>query len=56
MSNSTLVARKSAVADPDEDLHAQRIGHQRIQLLFAAAAGVAGLSLSETGVQRRPTL
>jgi hypothetical protein len=24
-----------------------------MQLLFAAAAGVAGLSLSETGVQRR---
>jgi hypothetical protein len=31
----------------------QRIGQQRMQLLSAAAAGVAGLPLSETGVQRR---
>jgi hypothetical protein len=45
--------------DRDEDLLAQRIGRQRMQLLFAMAAGVAGLPLSETGVQRRaagPTL
>jgi hypothetical protein len=38
----------------------QRIGQQRVQLLFSAAAGVAGLPLLETGVQRRarpgPTL
>jgi hypothetical protein len=42
--------------DRDKDLLAQRIGQQRMQLLLAAAAGVAGLPLSETGVQRRPTL
>jgi hypothetical protein len=39
--------------DRDEDLLAQRIGQQRMQLLLAAAAGVAGLPLSETSVQRR---
>jgi hypothetical protein len=45
--------------DRDEDLLVQGIGQQRMQLLLAAAAGVAGLPLSETGVQRRaavPTL
>jgi hypothetical protein len=34
----------------------QRLGQQRMQLLLAAAAGVAGLPLAETGVQRRPTV
>jgi hypothetical protein len=41
------------MAARDEDRLTQRIGEQRMQLLFAAAAGVAGLPLSETGVQRR---
>jgi hypothetical protein len=35
--------------DRDEDLLIQRIGQQRMQLLLAAAAGVAGLPLAETG-------
>jgi hypothetical protein len=42
--------------DRDEGRLVQRIGQQRMQrmqLLFAAAAWVAGLPLSETGVQRR---
>jgi hypothetical protein len=39
--------------DRDEDRLAQRIGQQRMQLLFAAAAGVARLPPLETGVQRR---
>jgi hypothetical protein len=42
--------------DRDEGGLVQRIGQQRMQLMqpfFAAAAGVAGLPLSETGVQRR---
>jgi hypothetical protein len=39
--------------DRDEDLLIQRIGEQRMQLLFAAAAGVTGLPLAETSVQRR---
>jgi hypothetical protein len=39
--------------DRDEGRLVQRIGQQRLQLLFAAAAGVAGLPLAETGVQRR---
>jgi hypothetical protein len=64
MSNSILVARRSAVADfvdqlmddrlalgdlaafsvdHDEDRLVQRIGKRRMQLLFTAAAGVAGL-------------
>jgi hypothetical protein len=38
--------------DRDEDLLIQRIGQQRMQLLLAAAAGVAALPLAETGVQQ----
>jgi hypothetical protein len=30
--------------DRDKDLLVQRVGQQRMQLLFAAAAGVAGLA------------
>ena len=40
--------------DRDEDRLVERIGQEGRQLLFAAAAGIAGLALAETGVQRRP--
>src|SRR5271165_2536756 len=40
--------------DRDKDRLVQRIGQQCRQVLLAAAAGVAGLPLAETGVQRRP--
>src|SRR5208282_2473050 len=40
--------------DRDKDRLVERIGQQCRQVLFAAAAGVAGLPLPETGVQRRP--
>src|SRR6266481_2033128 len=40
--------------DRDEDRLVQRIGQECGQLLFAASAGIAGLALRETGVQRRP--
>jgi len=40
--------------DRDENRLVQRIGEQCRQVLFAAAAGVAGLPLAEAGVQRRP--
>src|ERR1700730_3830496 len=39
--------------DRDQDRLVQRIGEERGQLLFAAAAGIAGLALLETGAQWR---
>jgi hypothetical protein len=42
--------------DRDEDRLAQRIASTACSFFLAAVAGVAGLPLSETGVQRRPTL
>jgi hypothetical protein len=42
--------------DRDKGRLVQRIGQRGMELLLAAAAGVAGPPLAETGVLRRPTL